>query len=158
MGIVLALQVHRYLHARRSASTMAPRPDVRAGKATSRPARNPAQLLKDPLAQARLCPMSKDPAGIVPPAGAKRLWAFSRTRGRFTDLSARYELPGQVPAAAHYRHLVASKGFHVLSDRSDRDGWRSLVAMKAHDRAIVRLRTDPAKPTMVQITVTVMQE
>ncbi len=90
-------------------------------------ATNPAGLVEDPLGIGGMKPLSGEPAGIRPPPGARRRWAFQSERGKETRQQARYDWRGSTDAAAaHYLKAAAGAGLAKLEDRDDASGRRVL--------------------------------
>jgi hypothetical protein len=93
-----------------------------------------------------------DPCGLAPPPGAVRRAAFRLPDG---SLAARYELAGDVPAAAaHYSRALRHAGFHLLGDASP-GPWRWLTFRHRRTRAAaaVGLRQNRADEKMIRIVI-----
>ena len=118
----------------------------------------PVEAATAPLAAVGLVRLRGDPAGIAPPAGARRLFAYQRRRSEETEQQGRYEFDGPADeAAGHYTAALAKKGFTLVRDGVGPLGRRMLIFDGRGGYAAVAFRTNPPKDRTVIIVLTVVQ-
>jgi hypothetical protein len=102
----------------------------------------PAGLAANPLATVNLEPLSGDPAGIAPPAGAVRGNGYSRKLPEGEQQFATYDFPGSMDAAAeHYRRALLSADYTRAGDTRASAGRRVMSFVKNGDGATVDIRS-----------------
>ena len=181
-GIFVAWQFHLYWRRSETASFGQAYRDQTAGPATQAAFLNEGtesvseliEPLTDPLFAEQAVGMKRlkgDPAGLQPPAGAKRRFGFQRFVADSVEQQASYALPGELAGIAdHYRQALRAAGFELLEDSVETsEGLRPrqeqsppdisraqglMVAKRGRNSVVVVMRKNKTHPKIVEVSVT----
>ena len=106
---------------------------------------------------AGLSPISQDVAGIAPPIGSKRRFAFSRDINDINEKHARYDYTGELPAVVQfYRNALKEAKFDTLKDEKTSQGEYVILANRANEKIVLVMRENKANNKIVEISVTLI--